>query len=65
MRTHAITSAKLVNAYARVGAPELAAPLLLETIGKADSPGSLSATGSLRSHMVRPSSWRASAGWLR
>jgi hypothetical protein len=43
MRTHAITSAKLVNAYARVGAPELAAPLLLETIGKADSLGSLSA----------------------
>ena len=43
MRTHAITSAKLVNAYARVGAPELAAPLLLETIDKADSLGSLSA----------------------
>lgn len=42
-RTHAITSAKLVNAYARVGAPELASPLLRETIERADSLGSLSA----------------------
>jgi transcriptional regulator with XRE-family HTH domain len=43
LRTHAITSAKLVNAYARAGAPELATPLLLDTIAKADSLGSLSA----------------------
>jgi hypothetical protein len=41
-RTHAITSAKLVNAYARAGAPELATPLLMATIEQAASLGSLS-----------------------
>ena len=43
LRTHTITSAKLVHAYASVGAPELASPLLIETIDLADSVGSLSA----------------------
>ena len=42
-RTHAITSVKLVNAYARAGAPDLATPLLRETIEQANSLGSLSA----------------------
>jgi hypothetical protein len=42
-RTHTITSAKLVNAYARAGAPELAVPLLYETIEQANALGSLSA----------------------
>jgi hypothetical protein len=43
LRTHTITSAKLVHAYASAGAPDLACSLLSETLSLADTVGSLSA----------------------
>ncbi len=43
LRTHTITNAKLVNAYASAGAPEQACILLTETLDAVDAIGSLSA----------------------
>jgi hypothetical protein len=57
LRTHAITSAKLVHAYACAGEPERACSLLHDTADRAQSVGSLSAARELRRALPALAYW--------
>jgi hypothetical protein len=57
VRTHTITSAKLVHAYARAGAPEVACSLLLNTLDTAEAIGSLSAKRELHRALPALTYW--------